>query len=322
MKVSSYLLALCLLLPCTAAWAQASGPSDEARTRASAHFRRGVELFQEEAYRASLAEFQRAYDIAPDYRLLFNIAQAKLEIHDYLGAAESYERYLTSGGADVPPERRSEVEEALAALRERVANVEIVVNRADAEVFIDDVKIGTSPIAGSVRVNVGGHRIMARTSYGSTDTEVVDVAGGDRARVTLELAAPAQTTQLVAAPEDKTWNASEKAAVATWSLAGALGVGALTTALLAQAGQKDFDKLLKTQDVTRGEISSQRRKTHRLGITTDVLIGTAVASAVAGTLAWVLGRKKEAKPEAEGKTARVKLQFNAGLGSLDVSGRF
>jgi tetratricopeptide (TPR) repeat protein len=320
MKVTSYTLVFCLLLP-TLAWAQTSGPSDD-RTRASAHFRRGVELFQEEAYRASLAEFQRAYDIAPDYRLLYNIAQAKLEIHDYLGAAESYERYLSGGGTDVPPERRAEVEEALAALRERVASVEIVVNRADAEVFIDDVKVGTSPLSGVVRVNVGGHRIMARSEYGSTDTEVIDVAGGDRTKVTLELAAPAATQQLAAAPEKKAWNASEKAAVATWSLAGALGVGALTTALLAQSSQDDFDKLLKKQDVTRGEISSQRKKTNRLGITTDVLTATAVAAAVAGTLAWVFGHDKEEKPEAEGQSARMKLRFGAGLGSLDVSGRF
>jgi tetratricopeptide (TPR) repeat protein len=322
MKVVRSLIAFCLLLLPTLAWAQAGGAGDDARNSASAHFRRGVELFQEEAYRASLAEFQRAYDISPDYRLLYNIAQAKIEIHDYLGAAESYERYLSGGGDQVPAERRAEVEQALAALRERVASVEIAVSRPGAEVFIDDVKIGTSPLIGSVRVNVGGHRIMARTDYGSTDTEVIDVAGGDRVKVTLELAAPVSAQRQAAAPEKKPWNASEKAAVATWSLAGALGVGALTTALLASAAQDDFDKLLKTPDVSSGEIADQRDKTHRLGITTDILMGTAVASAVAGTLAWVFGHKKEQKPEATNKAALSNVRWNPGFGSLNVSGRF
>jgi hypothetical protein len=191
MKVSACLLALSLLLQSVAlAQGSAPEPSDTAKVEASAHFRRGVEFFQEEAFRAALAEFQRAYEIAPDYRLQYNIGQTKLELHDYLGAAQSYERYLSAGYLDIAPERRSEVEEALTALRERVASVKIVVNRKDAEVFIDDVKVGTSPIEAPVLVNVGGHRVSARTSYGSTDTEVIDVAGGDTASVALELAAP------------------------------------------------------------------------------------------------------------------------------------
>jgi tetratricopeptide (TPR) repeat protein len=322
MRLPRFLVVLCLLLP-AGAWAQASGPSDDVKAQASAHFRRGVELFQEQAYRASLAEFQRAYGIAPDYRLLFNIAQAKLELHDYLGAAESYERYLVDGGSEVPPARRTEVEDALSALRERVATVEIVVNRADAEVLVDDIKVGTSPLKESVRVNVGGHRISARTAYGATDTEVIDVAGGDHEKVRLELAPPAAAAPAVAsAPVKKPWNAAEKAAVATWSLGGALGVGAVTTALLASAGQKDLDELLETRDVSASEIDRQREKTHRLAITTDVLTGTAVAAVVAGTLAWVFGHDKGEKREPSRQAARVELNVSAGLGSLDLSGRF
>lgn len=317
MRVTGYLVALCILL-CSTAFAQQTTPTEAAKLQASAHFRRGVELFQEEAFRASLAEFQRAYEIAPDYRLLYNIAQAKLEIHDYLGAAESYERYLSSGYLEIAPARRSEVEGALVALRERVAKVEIQVNRRDAEVFIDDVKVGTSPLAAPVRVNVGGHRVMARTSYGATDTAMIDVAGGDSAKVTLELAAPAAPAPAVVAAENKPWTAAETAAVATWSLGGALAIGALTTGLLAQTGQKDFDKLLKTRDVSRSEISSQRRSTHRLAITTDVLAGTAAAAVLAGTLSWVLGHGKE-KPA---KSALAKLRWHAGLGSLGLSGQF
>ena len=322
MRLPRFLLVLCLVLP-SSAWAQASAPNDESKVQASAHFRRGVELFQEQAYRASLAEFQRAYAIAPDYRLLFNIAQAKLELHDYLGAAESYERYLAGGKSEVPAARRAEVEEALAALRERVANVEIVVNRPDAEVLLDDIKVGVSPLTESVRVNVGGHRITARTAYGATDTEVIDVAGGDRVKVSLELAPPAAAAPAVATTEaKKPWNAAERAAVVTWSLGGVLGIGAVTTAFLASASQKDLDKLLETRDVTASEIDKQRKKTNRLAITTDVLTGTAVAAVVAGTLAWVFGHDKGEKRKTSRETARVKLDVNAGLGSLDLSGRF
>lgn len=77
-------------------------PSDAAREEASGHFQRGVELFQEGAFRAALVEFERAYGIAPDYRLLYNIGQVKLQLQDYLGATQSYERYLEEGGSEIP----------------------------------------------------------------------------------------------------------------------------------------------------------------------------------------------------------------------------
>ena len=129
MKVAGYVLMFCLLFQ-SRAFAQPHDVSEQAKVQASQHFRRGVELFQEEAFRAAMAEFQRAYDIAPDYRLLYNLGQTKLELHDYLGAAQSYERYLAAGYLDITPERRAEVEQALAALRERTASVKIAVNRS------------------------------------------------------------------------------------------------------------------------------------------------------------------------------------------------
>ncbi len=171
MKVSGYVIALCLLLQ-SVAQAQAVPPSDTARALASGHFRRGVELFQEGAFRAALVEFQRAYEIAPDHRLLYNIGQTKLELQDYLGAAQSYEGYLSGGYLDIAPERRTAVEEALTALRERVASVDIAVNRKGAEVLIDDVKVGVAPLSTPVLINkykrkrTGGRNLSADAIHG------------------------------------------------------------------------------------------------------------------------------------------------------------
>ena len=103
--------------PSARAPAAQAAPSEETKKQASSHFRRAVELYQEGAFRAALVEFQSAYDIAPDYRLLYNIGQTRLQVQDYLGASRSYEQYLTEGGSQVAPERRTEVETALGALR-------------------------------------------------------------------------------------------------------------------------------------------------------------------------------------------------------------
>jgi tetratricopeptide (TPR) repeat protein len=319
MKAVGYAVALCLLFS-SSAFAQAPDAAESSKVQASQHFRRGVELFQEEAFRAAMAEFQRAYDIAPDYRLLYNLGQTKLELQDYLGAAQSYERYLAAGYLDISPERRAEVEQALAALRERTASVHIAVNRKGAEVFIDDVKVGVSPIEAVVQVNVGGHRVMARTSYGSTDTEVIDVAGGDTANVTLELAAPAAPT--IAALEAKPWNRAERSAVAAWSVSGAVAVGALATGLMANNAQGDLNKLLETRDVTHKSIQNQRDSVHTLAVATDVLIGTSVAAAVAGTVTWLIGHEKVEEPKKAEKPSLANVRVDVGVGSLGLSGRF
>lgn len=314
MKAAGFVVALCLLFQ-----SQAFAQDPDQKAQASQHFRRGVELFQEEAFRAALAEFQRAYEIAPDYRLLYNIGQTKLELHDYLGAAQSYERYLQAGYLDIAPERRTEVEQALSALRERTASIKILVNRDGAEVLIDDIKVGTSPIEGVVLVNVGGHRVTARTSYGSTDAEVVDVAGGDTANVTLELAAPAAP---VASDQKKPWNRSERTAVAAWGAAGALAVGVLVTGLMANSAQSDLDKLLETRDVTHKAVENKRDSVRTLAITTDVLIATSAAAAVAGTVVWLLGHEKADKEDKSKRASLGNVRVDVGVGSLGLSGQF
>jgi tetratricopeptide (TPR) repeat protein len=98
---------------------------DETKEEARMHFRRGVDLFQEGAHRAALVEFERAYQVAPDFRVLYNIAQAKYQVHDYLGATQMFERYLHEGGNAVPAARRNVVEFTLSSLQDRIARLVI-----------------------------------------------------------------------------------------------------------------------------------------------------------------------------------------------------
>lgn len=313
MKVSRYLIVLSLFIHALA-HAQATEVTADAKARASAHFRRGVELFQEEAFRGALVEFERAYSIAPDYRLLYNIGQAKYETQDYLGAIQSYERYLEEGGDEITQERKTAVAAALAALRERVGTIHIIVNRKNAEVFIDDVSVGMSPLI-PMRVNVGRHRVSARSAAGATDAEVVSVAGGDTTEVALTLIDP--IAGVAAAPEKKPMPAMQKAAIAVWASAGGVLIASLVTGLRAKSAQDDLDDLRNTPDVSRTRLDEQHDKVQRLALTTDVLIGVGAAAAVTGTVMWVLGRDRTEK-----KDEHANLRLNVGFGSLGVHGSF
>lgn len=324
MKVSRALV-VCLFLGQSTTFAQATpeptespaaqvAPTPDAKAEASAHFRRGVELFQEEAFRGALVEFERAYAIAPDYRLLYNIGQTKFETQDYLGAIQSYERYLEGGGDDITKERKAVVEGALAALRERVGTVNVLVNRKGAEVFIDDVSVGFTPL-GPLRVNVGRHRISARSASGATDAEVVSVAGGDSSEVSLML-----IEQVAGGPKEKLpMSMVRKTAIGAWAAGAALLGGALATGLMAKNKQDELDDLRNTPDVTRTALEDKHDEGKTLAVTTDVLIGVGAASAVTGTLLWVFGRKYD---EAETKNETAGLRLDLGIRSVGISGAF
>jgi hypothetical protein len=52
-------------------------PSQDAVKDAEAHFHRNVDLYKDSDYGGALVEFQRAYDLAPNYRVLFNLGQTQ-----------------------------------------------------------------------------------------------------------------------------------------------------------------------------------------------------------------------------------------------------
>ena len=72
---------------------------------ATAHFQRAREHFQQSDFRAALHELERAYELAPDHRLHYSIAQTKQALNDHAGAAESYARYIAESRSGVASER-------------------------------------------------------------------------------------------------------------------------------------------------------------------------------------------------------------------------
>ena len=69
-----------------------------------------------------MAEFRKAYQISPSYRVLYNIAQTQYALHDFVGAYKSLMQYMSEGGGEIPADRRTQVDEMLAKLEERIAS--------------------------------------------------------------------------------------------------------------------------------------------------------------------------------------------------------
>src|SRR5688572_7180331 len=97
---------------------------EEARQR----FQKGVQLFKEWSFEAALAEFRKAYQLAPSYRVLYNIAQVHYELKNYVDALKAFRQYLNEGAGDVAPDRRAQVEAEIRKLEGRVGYIEVIAN--------------------------------------------------------------------------------------------------------------------------------------------------------------------------------------------------
>jgi hypothetical protein len=156
---------------------------------ARGHFDRAVALFRDADYEAALADFDRAYELAPHWGLLYNIGLARAALRDYPGAVEALERHLEDGGAQVPAARREQVEAELRRLRALVGRVAVsVTGPAAATVLVDDAEVGATPLAAPVAVAAGRHMVEVRARGFLPWRRQVVVAGGvtEELRVALE----------------------------------------------------------------------------------------------------------------------------------------
>jgi Tetratricopeptide repeat len=278
--------------------AQERGVQVEAR----AHFQRGVDFFKEGDFRAALIEFKRAYEIAPNYKVLYNLGQTSLELQDYASALRSFDRYLSDGGKEVPAARRTQVDGEIEKLKKRVARIEVTTNVPDAEIFVDDVSVGHTPLSAPVAVSAGRRKISALKG-GLTSTRMVDVAGGDSTAVSLEILAPTAAPAAPRAPEPartpvRTPEATPPPVVlvpaapavaaqrsqgnkALWvgiTVTGALAAGTVATGIFTLRSKKDFDNTIARYGVEPQAVSDARSKTRTLALVTDILAGATVVA--------------------------------------------
>jgi tetratricopeptide (TPR) repeat protein len=183
------------LLSLLASSAMAAGPVDNASAteKARANFHHGVKLYNEGSFEAALAEFRRAYQISPNYRLLYNIAQTYFDLHDYVNAFKTLKQYVQEGGSEISAERRQEVGELNQKLEERIANLDIVCSQDGADIRVDDLSVGVSPLTSAVLVNAGPRRITAVKPGYAVTARTVTVVGKEKAKVIVDMAEPVET---------------------------------------------------------------------------------------------------------------------------------
>lgn len=316
------IVALCTLLATASARPAFAGPTPEQIEEGRGHFNRGVEFYKENDFRAALVEFKRAYDIAPNYKVLYNLGYTSLELQDYASALRYLERYLADGGADVAADRKTKVGQEIEKLQKRVARITIDVNVEGAEILVDDVVVGKTPLSEAVLVSAGRRRIVAQKGSAS-QTRLVDVAGGDVQKLSFELASAAPPPPppahgetpppITVAPVEPKSNPLPPGVWVGVAVTGALGVATVVTGVLALSAKGAFEDAIARPGVTTTEVDDARSKTRTFALVTDVLGGATIVSA-AVTLIVALTRGKSAPDERPVGALRVQVSpFGASL---------
>jgi len=285
----------------TTALGAAQAAQSEREQEAAARFERGLELYGEGSLDAALVQFERAYELIPNYRVLYNLAQIQAERHEYVAALSLYERYLEQGGEQIAAARRAEALAQIESLRERVAELWVESDVAGAKLFVDDDLVGELPLSSPVAIDAGVRHVRLEKPGFAPVFRQLKVAGGDRPRLRIPLArldvgaAPGSAASGAAAdaPSVRDYRPLWISATATV----VLGAAAVTMGMLAHGANQDLERALNTfpsdpeavQD-SRSQLKTYAALTDALGVVSVLSLGLSVYFLVAPPRAPGVGR--------------------------------
>lgn len=299
------------------------------KQEAARRFEHAIKLYEDADYALALAEFERVYELVPDYRVLYNIGQVSIQMGRYARAFRTLKEYVARGGAELAPDRAAAVQADLTLLSGKVARVSLQVEQAGAQLSIDGVAVGRSPLAEPLVVDVGEHRVQVELAGYVTQNQSLTLAGGDRREVAFTLqptpsvapaATPLQPEKPRAAPAPLAPKASSNRGTwlgVGWATTGALAAGALVSGALGASAAGDLKDLRDTAGTSRSALEqAQSRASTRLLIA-DVLGGAALAAGAVTLYVQLSGSSHEKTP-----TQAAASQWRLLLGPSNVALRF
>lgn len=281
-RIASWLLLLAALL-CAA-------PAAASPKEASKHFSRGVALYNEADYRAALVEFKRAYDLAPNPSVLFNIGQTYFQLQNYAAALTTFERYL----AESPPSasHRAEVEQSVETLRSRVGKLDVTTSVPGVEITIDDEPAGKTPLDKPLRVSIGRRKIVASLDGQPAQTRTIEIAADETARLSLTFGAAGTGAPAEPKPSKQPASGANRLVIG-YAATGLFAAGALVMGGLAFSASRDLGSMRSSFPVTKEALDDQSASVKTLSITADVL---GAAALVAGGVTLYLLVTRPARP--------------------------
>lgn len=163
---------------------------------AQKHWDTALALYQRNQWDGARTSFNAAYEASKNPRVLFNVAVCEKNLGRYARAIEVFKKELADGKGQLSNEEEADVKAQIQGLEQFVAQLTIDVSESGADIYVDDNKVGTSPLPGPISVQLGERHLRA-TKVGFADArENIELKGGSSGQVTLKLA-PMTKTSLV-----------------------------------------------------------------------------------------------------------------------------
>lgn len=179
-----------LAAPSAPSAAAAAKPKTLAETltgQARTDYEAGRLLIADGDHAGARIKFQAAYDASKDPRLLWNLAVCEKSLRHYAKTIELLKRYSNEGGALVTQKERDDVSDLVKTLEPFTVALAIEVNEPDAEIEVDDVLVGKSPLASRVVVDIGQRRIRVRKEGFREAVVPAPIGGGSEQTVTVKI---------------------------------------------------------------------------------------------------------------------------------------
>lgn len=163
---------------------------------AQKHWDTAIALYQRSQWDGARTSFNAAYDASKNPRVLFNVAVCEKNLGRYARAIDVFKKELAEGKGQLSADEEAEVRTQIHGLEQFVAQLTIDVSESGADIYVDESKVGTSPLPGPISVQLGERHLRA-TKVGFADArENIELKGGSSGRVTLKLS-PMTKTSLV-----------------------------------------------------------------------------------------------------------------------------
>jgi hypothetical protein len=290
-----------------AASAAADAASDKKEAQARAQFEQGLELFEKGRFEQAAIAFERAYELKPSYKILYNLGQAEHELEHYAAALKAYSRYLAEGGDEVPEERVKEVKYKIKKLNNLVGMIIVECPVEQALVKVDDEVVGKTPLLGPIFVDIGKHRVTVKKGKEELLNQVLKVAGGERVVAQVETGEAAVTASAEEAEEAEEEPIEEEPEpepteeepgdrpdrLWTWVALGVGGAAGIAGGVIGGMALSRKNRLMdECGDGTCPDSrEDERDRIKTMALTADILYGVAGAAVVVGVVLFFVEPK-------------------------------
>ncbi|RYG80925.1 PEGA domain-containing protein, partial [bacterium] len=168
-------------------------------------------------------------------------------------------------------------------------HLDVAVDVAEADVFVDGAPMGRSPLASALLLDAGDHHVEVQKRGYESARSSVTLGTGETRRIALHLeeikARVVEAPRALSTPATPLARRSSAPLWLAWSGTGALAAGAGVTGWLASREARKLESQVASPGSTADERRATKDDAARLAVVSDVLTATAVA---AGAIALYL----------------------------------